>query len=176
MKLIFSLILVIFTLFVSANANVDSQIDRLAEFGESMNITLSQSVCNAAAAKAEHYATCGCPYVWGGTSCGCGGSGGMDCSGIVYTSFREAGWTGITRTTTTQYKQGTSCSGCSGSNTSGCKAGDLLFYCFGCSGGVPDHVIMAIGGNRAVQCPEPGQDCSVIDIYSENYMLCRSMC
>ena len=23
-------------------------------------------------------------YVWGGTSCGCGGSGGMDCSGLVY--------------------------------------------------------------------------------------------
>ncbi|EGC38754.1 hypothetical protein DICPUDRAFT_28130 [Dictyostelium purpureum] len=173
MKFLFVLALI----FAVCSANLQQDVDRLVDYSDLyLNLTLpSKSICSSAASKASHYASCGCPYVWGGTSCGCGGSGGMDCSGIVYTSFREAGWSGITRVTTTQFQQGVKCSSCSPSNPGACQPGDLIFYCFSGSN-CPDHVTMAIGGSKAVECPEPGQDCHIITPYAENYYGCRSMC
>ncbi|KAF2068312.1 hypothetical protein CYY_010361 [Polysphondylium violaceum] len=178
MKSISSILLVvclIATAFYSVQANASMFVDVTNEI-KSMNFTaLPASTCAKAASQAKHYASCGCPYVWGGTSCGCGGSGGMDCSGLVYTSYREAGYSGITRVTTTQVHQGSGCNaGCSPSNTHNCKVGDLFFYCFG--SGCPDHVLMYVGGNQVAECSVPGTDCSVHAPYSENYQTCRSFC
>lgn len=55
-------------------------------------------------------------------------------------------------------KQGSACSGCSPGNTSGCKIGDLLFYCT--SQPCPSHVVMYIGGGRVAECPHAGTLCS----------------
>ncbi|EGC38759.1 hypothetical protein DICPUDRAFT_148543 [Dictyostelium purpureum] len=171
-----SLILLISSAFAFEEEDFDlyDQIETLE--GQFFNLTLpSQAICNAAANKAKRYASCGCPYVWGGTSCGCGGSGGMDCSGIVYTSFREAGWSGITRVTTTQINQGVRCPACSPSNPGACKPGDLLFYCFGGTN-CPNHVVMAVGGGKVAECSRPGQPCAIRTPYSQSYYACRSMC
>lgn len=127
-------------------------------------------------------ATCGCPYVWGGTSCGCNGQGGFDCSGLTYYSYRSAGWHGIARTAAAQAQQGGSCGSCSPSNTEPCKPGDLFFYdfpedtAFGASPTAIDHVVMYIGGNRVAECPHPGLDCRVISPYSTHYVTCRRFC
>ncbi|KAF2068991.1 hypothetical protein CYY_009690 [Polysphondylium violaceum] len=141
-----------------------------------MNLTaLPSATCAKAASAAKRYATCGCPYVWGGSSCGCG-SGGLDCSGLVYRSYLDAGYSGITRVTTTQIRQGSGCnSGCSAGNTGNCKTGDLLFYCFSGSN-CPDHVMMYIGGGKAAECPKPGSNCRVLTPYTQAYYGCRSMC
>jgi hypothetical protein len=134
---------------------------------------LPSDTCHKAAEHAKHYASCGCPYVWGGTSCGCGGSGGMDCSGLVYTSYRQAGWNGIARTTSGQVNQGSSCGSCSPHNTASCHVGDLFFYSFG---GTNDHVLMYIGGNYVAECPHTGLNCRVIHPYTEHYSTCRRFC
>ncbi|EGG24385.1 NLP/P60 domain-containing protein [Cavenderia fasciculata] len=165
-RYIFAVLLLIVAV---ANATVD-----LEALYRAANITIPASQCASAASKAGHYASCGCPYVWGGTSCGCGGSGGMDCSGLVYTSYREAGYTGIQRTTFEQINQGSSCGSCSPSNLGSCKVGALFFYCF--SQPCPDHVVMYLGGGKAAECPEPGQDCHIITPYSESYYACRTLC
>ncbi|EGC40062.1 hypothetical protein DICPUDRAFT_25810, partial [Dictyostelium purpureum] len=141
------------------------------------NFIVPMSVCQAAASSAHNYATCGCPYIFGGTSCGCGGSGGMDCSGLVYTSYQEAGFSGIQRTASQQYDQGfDDCGGGSSGNsdTSGCIVGDLLFYCF--EAPCPSHVTMYVGNGQMAECPQPGQDCHVIPVYSEAYYGCKSVC
>ncbi|GAM24347.1 hypothetical protein SAMD00019534_075220, partial [Acytostelium subglobosum LB1] len=133
------------------------------------------ATCDKAATEAEHYATCGCPYVWGGTDCSCGGHGGMDCSGIVYRSYNDAGYHGIGRTTYNQIAQGSSCSSkCHPTDTSGCTTGDLFFYCFETP--CPSHVVMYIGKGKAAECPHTGENCHIITPYSESYYGCRSFC
>eukprot|EP01132_Coremiostelium_polycephalum_P002506 gene2506-3102_t len=84
----------------------------------SLNFTsLPLKVCQEAAGYAKNFASCGCPYVFGADDCSCG-SGGMDCSGLVYRSYHLAGWTGIHRVAKDQYTQGTPCGSSSTSSSS----------------------------------------------------------
>ncbi|KYR01450.1 hypothetical protein DLAC_01431 [Tieghemostelium lacteum] len=94
-----------------------------ADINTFRNLTIDLSICQAAANAALNYGSCGCPYVWGGTSCGCGGSGGLDCSGMVYASYNDAGWSGILRTSEQQYTQGSSCGGASSGSASSSSSG-----------------------------------------------------
>jgi len=149
---------------------------------------LDPQVCNKASQNARYYSSCGCPYVWGGISCGCSGKGGMDCSGLTYTSYRGAGWTGIARTAAAQAQQGGSCGSCSPSNTGPCHEGDLFFYNFGditlqnqdisspLHSLTIDHVVMYIGGGFVAECPHTGLNCRVIHPYSQSYVTCRRFC
>ncbi|EFA76348.1 NLP/P60 domain-containing protein [Heterostelium album PN500] len=184
MKSLYILVLIalVSSCFVSATEEVVDIEQDFDAFNTTENIhyylekfgKLPLSTCQKAAARASHYSTCGCPYVYGGTSCGCG-SGGLDCSGLVYRSYNDAGWSGIGRTTFNQIGQGGACnSKCSPSNPGACTVGDLFFYCF--AQPCPSHVVMYIGGGKAAECPYTGLNCRIITPYATSYQTCRSMC
>jgi len=137
-------------------------------------ITLEPKICNAAATCGDHFGTCGCPYVWGGNSCGCKGKGGFDCSGIVHHCYVNAGYPGIARTAAAQAAQGTHCGNCRPDNHGPCVKGDLFFYNFG--GGAIEHVVMYIGGGKVAECPHTGENCRVIAPYMQAYVTCRRHC
>jgi len=139
-----------------------------------LNSLLPPSVCDKTADCAKRYATCGCPYVWGGNSCSCGGKGGLDCSGIVHTCYVANGYNGIARTAEAQAHQGSSCGSCTPSNTVNCAKGDLFFY--NTEGKGISHVIMYIGGGEAAECPHTGLNCRVLKPYTAGYVSCRRLC
>jgi len=151
----------------SHEADIEEQIDRLQAL-------VPTSVCEKTVDCARKYATCGCPYVWGGNSCSCGGKGGLDCSGIVHTCYVASGYNGIARTAEAQSHQGSSCGGCSPTNTGSCQKGDLFFY--NTEGKGVSHVIMYIGGGDAAECPHTGLNCRVLKPYSSKYVSCRRFC
>jgi len=139
---------------------------------------LPVSTCEKAAADAKAKATCGCPYVWGGNSCGCDGHGGYDCSGLVKYAYDKAGWTGIARVSSAQCSQGVECTTCRPDATSSCVIGNVFCYDFPESGpvGAVDHIVMYIGGGKAAECPHTGLDCRVITPYMEHFVRCRRYC
>jgi len=148
-------------------SSIEEQIDNL-------NSLLPDSVCSQTVDCAKRYASCGCPYVWGGNSCGCSGKGGLDCSGIVHTCYVASGYSGISRTSEAQSHQGSSCGSCSPSATSSCKKGDLFFY--NTEGKGVSHVVMYIGGGQVAECPHTGLNCRILTPYSGKYVSCRRFC
>jgi cell wall-associated NlpC family hydrolase len=122
----------------------------------------SGSKCEQIASIALDKVRCGCPYVWGGTSCGCGGSGGFDCSGIVYYSHRAAGFSSFPRSARSQLAGNAKSTSCSASNLGACQPGDLLFYCMPGGSECPNHVNMYAGNGLVVDCPMPGQNCQTL--------------
>jgi len=146
---------------------LEVQVDRLKAM-------LPAAVCEKTVECARHYATCGCPYVWGGNSCSCGGKGGLDCSGIVHTCYVSAGYPGIARTAEAQSHQGSSCGSCHPSSTGSCTKGDLFFYDF--EGKGVSHVVMYIGGGDVAECPHTGVNCRVLKPYTSHYVSCRRFC
>jgi hypothetical protein len=148
-------------------SDIEEQVERL-------NSLLPSSVCDKTVECARKYATCGCPYVWGGNSCSCGGKGGLDCSGIVHTCYVASGYSGIARTAEAQSHQGSSCGSCSPSNTGSCQKGDLFFY--NTEGSGISHVIMYIGGGEAAECPHTGLNCRVLKPYTSKYVSCKRFC
>lgn len=87
----------------------------------------------------------GVPYVWGGTTPG----QGVDCSGLVYLSYRAAGIT-LPRTTYDQATYGVTVP------NNQLASGDLLFFL----GGEPitdfGHVAIYIGNGLMIQAPHTG--------------------
>lgn len=89
----------------------------------------------------------GKPYVWGAT-----GPGGYDCSGLVVAAYRAAGIT-LPHFTGDLLRRGTPVS------RANLRPGDLVFLS-------ASHVGLAIGGDRVVVAPQPGERVKVQAIYS----------
>lgn len=85
----------------------------------------------------------GTPYVWGGTNL----SIGVDCSGLVYSSYKAYGIT-LNRTSKSMFTQGTAV------NKDNLKTGDLVF--FNTSGSGISHVGMYVGNNNFIEAANSG--------------------
>ena len=84
----------------------------------------------------------GAPYVWGGT-----GPNAFDCSGLTQWAYRQAG-VNIPRTTYDLVNYGTPIS------RENIRAGDLILCNW--KGGRPEHVVMAVSPDMAIQAPQRG--------------------
>jgi len=116
-----------------------------------------------------------CPYVWGGADGGCcSDGGGLDCSGLVYVSYNDAGWNGVGRTTYDQIAQTGPCPDCAAWYLPGCEAGDLFFYCF--EQPCPSHVVMYAGQGYVTECPYTGANCHVVPAYTDSFQGCGRYC
>lgn len=112
----------------------------------------------------------GVPYSWGGgtpsgPSEGFGrGKGivGFDCSSLVQAAWAQVG-VQIPRVTQDQIKTGI---GVDPANSGQWKPGDLLFPHEG-------HVMMYIGGGKAIEAPYTGGHVRVVDASSRNYIAVR---
>lgn len=105
----------------------------------------------------------GKPYVWGST-----GPSSFDCSGLVYYAYHHAGYSGITRTTYTQYVQSQKVS------QSDARPGDLVFFSSGpasSNGGNVFHVGVYLGHGMMVAAPHSGASVEKESIkYVSNYI------
>lgn len=97
----------------------------------------------------------GTPYVWGGTS-----PNGYDCSGFVYSMFKNQLGISLTRTTYTQVKEGRSVP------RDQMMAGDLVF--FNTSGNSVSHVGIYIGDGQFIHASS-GKGQVIISSLSEGY-------
>jgi cell wall-associated NlpC family hydrolase len=102
----------------------------------------------AVVADAEKYL--GVPYVWGGET----RSGGMDCSGLVQTTFHDLGIK-LPRTAAEQSHCGTPVSGLANA-----QPGDLLFF-----GNPAYHVAIYAGHNQLIESPQPGETVHKTTVY-----------
>jgi cell wall-associated NlpC family hydrolase len=107
----------------------------------------SATAGSAVVADAEKYL--GIPYVWGGES-----RSGMDCSGLVQTTFHDLG-VNLPRTAAEQSHCGTPVSGLSNA-----QPGDLLFF-----GSPAYHVAIYAGHNQLIESPQPGQTVHKTSVY-----------
>nr|WP_054652625.1 phage tail protein [Limosilactobacillus equigenerosi] len=109
-------------------------------------------------AYAEKYV--GQPYVWGGPR-GVDKIVPTDCSGMTSNIYKHFGITigGVTYTQATCGRR---------ISRSEVQTGDLGFYDPGCH-----HVVMALDNKRAIQEPQPGQNCNIfnIDSYAPSYWI-----
>lgn len=95
----------------------------------------------------------GTPYVWGGGSLQ---EGGFDCSGLVYYTFKRAGYD-LNRVSSEQAKQGTEVSKVN------LQPGDLVFFSFE-GNGVVNHVGIYIGNGQMIHSPKTGDVVKTTDI------------
>jgi cell wall-associated NlpC family hydrolase len=108
----------------------------------------SASSGSAVVADAKKYL--GVPYVWGGET----RSGGMDCSGLVQTTFHDLG-VNLPRTAAEQSHSGTPVA-----SLADAKPGDLLFF-----GDPAYHVAIYAGNNMLIESPEPGKTVHETHVY-----------
>ena len=85
----------------------------------------------------------GTPYLWGGTNVNVG----VDCSGLVYSSYKAYGIT-LNRTSQTMFNQGVAV------KKSDLQTGDLVF--FNTSGAGISHVGMYVGNNNFIEAANSG--------------------
>jgi cell wall-associated NlpC family hydrolase len=91
----------------------------------------------------------GIPYVWGGES-----RSGMDCSGLVQTTFHDLG-INLPRTAAEQSHCGTPVNGLANA-----QPGDLLFF-----GNPAYHVAIYAGHNQLIESPQPGETVHKTTVY-----------
>lgn len=91
----------------------------------------------------------GVPYVWGGES-----RSGMDCSGLVQTTFKQLG-IDLPRTAAEQQDVGTPVA-----SLAQAQPGDLVFF-----GDPAYHVAIYAGNNKIVESPEPGKSVQFVDLH-----------
>ncbi|GAB2476625.1 transglycosylase SLT domain-containing protein [Jatrophihabitans fulvus] len=103
---------------------------------------------DAVVAQAKTYL--GVPYVWGGET----REGGMDCSGLVQTTFKDLG-IDLPRTAAEQQDVGTPVA-----SLAEARPGDLVFF-----GDPAHHVAIYAGNNQIVESPEPGKTVRVTSLY-----------
>jgi cell wall-associated NlpC family hydrolase len=101
----------------------------------------------AVVADAEKYL--GIPYVWGGES-----RSGMDCSGLVQTTFHDLG-INLPRTAAEQSHCGTAVDGLANA-----QPGDLLFF-----GNPAYHVAIYAGNGQLIESPQPGETVHKTAVY-----------
>jgi probable lipoprotein NlpC len=103
----------------------------------------------------------GTPYRWGGTT-----RAGMDCSGLIYTSFQVAGLS-VPRSTREQEKMGKAIS------IRELRPGDLVFFAAGKSKRKITHVglVTEVRGNHNVQFIHASTSLGVIEnnVFSDYY-------
>jgi len=117
----------------------------------------------------------GCPYVYGGADGNCCNDGaGLDCSGLVYVSYNDAGWNGVGRTTFDQIAQTGACPECAAFYEVGCEFGDLFFYCF--EQPCPSHVVLYAMNGYVAECPHTGENCHIIPSYTDSFQGCGRYC
>lgn len=97
----------------------------------------------------------GVPYEWGGASPG----GGFDCSGLTMWAWGRAG-VNLPHSAAEQYAVVAHVS------MADLQPGDLIFYA---SGGYIYHVIMYIGGGRAIQAIDSGTVISITPVWGGAY-------
>jgi cell wall-associated NlpC family hydrolase len=97
----------------------------------------------------------GDPYVWGAV-----GPSAFDCSGLVVYAWRQAGYRLKIRTAAQMYSMSDPVP------RSQARPGDLLFGDFGHRGPGPGHVMIVIGGGKAVQAPAAGRNVEITDYRS----------
>ena len=85
----------------------------------------------------------GTPYLWGGTNLNVG----VDCSGLVYSSYKAYGIT-LNRTSRSMFNQGVAV------KKSDLHTGDLVF--FNTSGAGISHVGMYVGNNNFIEAADSG--------------------
>ncbi len=112
----------------------------------------------------------GTPYVWGGESAS---EGGMDCSGFVYNTLRDAGYN-VSRTTAQGYRgYGNTV------NKADMQPGDLIFYG---NGNEASHVGIYIGNGQMIHSSggskntrdNPGKGVSVANVdYRRDFIEAR---
>lgn len=85
----------------------------------------------------------GTPYLWGGTNLNVG----VDCSGLVYSSYKAYGIT-LNRTSRSMFNQGVAV------KKSDLQTGDLVF--FNTSGAGISHVGMYVGNNNFIEAADSG--------------------
>jgi cell wall-associated NlpC family hydrolase len=96
----------------------------------------------------------GTPYRWGGAT-----PAGFDCSGLVYYTYRKAGFT-VPRTSQEQYRAATPVP------IGRAKPGDLVF--FGRRGTIT-HVGIYIGDERFIHAPESGRAVTIAHLGNGYY-------
>ncbi|MCQ2570196.1 MAG: phage tail protein, partial [Limosilactobacillus sp.] len=120
--------------------------------------TQTQSRAQEVIAYAERYV--GQPYKWGGPR-GVDQIVPTDCSGMTSNIYKHFGITigGVTYTQATCGRR---------ISRSEVQTGDLGFYDPGCH-----HVVTALDNKRAIQEPQPGQNCNIfnIDSYAPTYWI-----
>lgn len=108
-----------------------------------------QTAASGSAASVVSFALAqvGRPYVWGAT-----GPNGFDCSGLIVASYRHIGIT-LPHFTGDLLRRGTAVS------RGNLRPGDLVFLS-------SSHVGLAIGGDKVVVAPQPGERVKVQSIYA----------
>jgi cell wall-associated NlpC family hydrolase len=106
----------------------------------------------------------GVNYVWGGTDprTGPGDAAGLDCSGLTQWAWKQAG-VNIPRVTYDQIKVGR---GIATNDQGAWRPGDLLFPHRG-------HVMMYIGGGKAIHAPRTGDVVRIVPANSRTYIAVR---
>lgn len=97
----------------------------------------------------------GVPYVWGGESLE---EGGFDCSGLVYSTYRDALGITLPRVAASQARIGNPVD----VNIDDLQMGDLLFYQD--STGYVHHVVMYLGDGYLIEAPHPGASVRVMPL------------
>jgi hypothetical protein len=104
------------------------------------------------------YRQIGEPYVWGGT-----GPSGWDCSGLVYAAYRNAGYSGIGRTTYDQIKQGHPIF-----SASQLRPGDIVFPS-------AHHEGLYVGHGMILEAPHTGDHVKLIPLSSFGFWQARRL-
>lgn len=99
----------------------------------------------------------GTPYVWGGSA-----PGGFDCSGLVYWAYRQAGYSGIGRTTYEQIKQGVAV------GPRQLQPGDIVFPS-------AHHEGLYVGNGMVLEAPHTGDKVKLIPLSEFGFMTARRL-
>jgi hypothetical protein len=101
----------------------------------------------------------GQPYLWGGTS---RSQGGFDCSGLIWAAYRQAGFTGIARTTYDMIHQGVAVP------MNQLQPGDLIFPS-------THHVGIYLGNGRVLSSPHTGAVVHISQLSGFGYLTARRL-
>lgn len=101
---------------------------------ESTNVSISPKIDSVIS---EAKKVIGTPYVWAGTN-----PGGFDCSGLVYYSFKQAGYEISRHSASTYYNLGDS--------ITSPKAGDLIFFATGSNRASINHMGIYLGNDQFI--------------------------
>ncbi|MES2211472.1 MAG: LysM peptidoglycan-binding domain-containing C40 family peptidase [Chloroflexota bacterium] len=135
------------TLNCTATARAKPAAKAPAKAAPAKAVTAAASTGSASSVVSFALAQVGKPYVWGAA-----GPNGFDCSGLIVASYRHIGIT-LPHFTGDLLRRGSAVS------RGNLRPGDLVFLS-------SSHVGLAIGGDKVVVAPQPGERVKVQSIYA----------